>query len=331
MPKDDEMIETLDTDVEDAFNEVEEINAEPEDSPVEDADEIETEETEDVDPEELDEPEVDTEEVDEPPLEAPQNWSQTDRENFAQLPREGQEFVLRRHKDMEADYTKKTQETAQIRKIGEQFSELLSPYRSQFQMQGMDDVQAVRQLVGIYDSLNRNPAGTLQWLAQSYGIDLSQPGQEIEYDPATQHIMQELNTVKSQLNDSLTAQQQQVAQSVSTEIEAFQNAKNESGNPKYPYFPEVRETMGKLVMSGVASDLASAYNMAVNVNPEIQQRMQQETQKQAEKQAEAKRKAAAAKAKKAASGVKSGSTGKQPHDLSLDDEIRQMVEAQMGT
>lgn len=43
------------------------------------------------------------------PLEAPAVWSATDKEMFASAPRATQEFLLRRHKDMESDYTRKTQ------------------------------------------------------------------------------------------------------------------------------------------------------------------------------------------------------------------------------
>jgi cell division protein ZapA (FtsZ GTPase activity inhibitor) len=225
---------------------------------------------------------------------------------------------------MEADYTRKTQETAQSRKLGEQFTEVLSPYRQQFALQGMDEVAAVRQLVSIYDNLQQNPAETIQWLAENYGVDFAQDQEQV--DPATQRILQEVNTLKSQLNQNQQAQQAQVQQQIFNEITAFENAKDETGNPKYPHFPQVREAMGKLVASGMANDLDSAYLMAINVNPELSQQVQKTSQEQARKEAEAKKKAAAAKAKKAASGVRSGSNGKkQSEEMTLEEEIRAQI------
>src|SRR5688572_5545630 len=66
------------------------------------------------------EPEAPTAETPEPQpaeqsLEAPSRWSDADKAMFAQQPREVQEFLVSRSKEMEADYTRKTQEVAETR------------------------------------------------------------------------------------------------------------------------------------------------------------------------------------------------------------------------
>ena len=48
----------------------------------------------------------------------PQHWPETDKTMFGTLPDEAKSFLLRRHRDMEADYTRKTQENADAIKIG---------------------------------------------------------------------------------------------------------------------------------------------------------------------------------------------------------------------
>ena len=47
------------------------------------------------------------------PLEAPQHWAEADKEVFNTLPRESQDFLLRRHKEMEGDYTRGKQSLAE--------------------------------------------------------------------------------------------------------------------------------------------------------------------------------------------------------------------------
>src|SRR5688572_17361777 len=48
--------------------------------------------------------------------EAPQHWPADKREMFAKLPSEAQRLLLDRHKEMEADYTRKTTELSEQRK-----------------------------------------------------------------------------------------------------------------------------------------------------------------------------------------------------------------------
>lgn len=47
------------------------------------------------------------------PIDPPQHWADGDKEAFKALPRDRQEWVLKRDKEMTADYTRKTQELAE--------------------------------------------------------------------------------------------------------------------------------------------------------------------------------------------------------------------------
>uniref|UniRef100_A0A6M3KUZ4 Uncharacterized protein n=1 Tax=viral metagenome TaxID=1070528 RepID=A0A6M3KUZ4_9ZZZZ len=46
-------------------------------------------------------------------LEAPRHWTAADKETFTSLPRESQDFLLRRHREMEGDYTRGKQSIAE--------------------------------------------------------------------------------------------------------------------------------------------------------------------------------------------------------------------------
>jgi hypothetical protein len=52
-------------------------------------------------------------------------------------------------------------------------------------------------------------------------------------------------------------------------IQAFVAAKDDKGNPKYPHFETVRQTMDRLLKSGEATDLPTAYTKAVRLNDDI--------------------------------------------------------------
>jgi len=77
------------------------------------------EETETVEDPPADKLESETEPVVETPepIPAPEHWSDADKATFNALPRDGQDFIIARHKAMEGDYTRKSQGIAQEREF----------------------------------------------------------------------------------------------------------------------------------------------------------------------------------------------------------------------
>lgn len=259
------------------------------------------------------EEEAATEEAPEPGLEAPLHWSAEDKAAFAKVPKDAQEFVLRRHKAMEADYTRKTQEVADTKRFKDNFDQLLNPYRNQFAMHGMDDVGAVRYLLGNFQALQQNPAQFLMNLAQQYGVDFSQK-QDGTVDPTIQALQGEISSLRSQIAQTTQAQQYQVNSSLLNQVNAFRDEKDATGNLKHPHFETVRKDMSVLIESGRAQTLDEAYPLAVRLHPDIYDKSLEqsilEKQKAAQVEADKKtldeQKQKADKAKKAASGIRSG-------------------------
>lgn len=298
--------------------------------PEEEVDEESEEESDDEDTEdetEDDESDDESEEVE--PLEAPQHWAPADQERFKSLPKEAQEFVLDRHRSMEADYTRKTQEIAFIRKRGEVLEEVISPYRQDFSLAGMDDVAAIRQLFAVHDSLKRDPTNTVRWLAQQYGADLTQTDEDV--DPQVARLQQQIHQMHQEQQRVQTAQQEQQQQALVNQIKAFEEEKNEGGKLKHPHFITVYDDMTKLLQSGVANSLDDAYTRAVHMRPELQQSLQQEQLEQEKQKQKAEKAKQAKRAKKAASGVKSsGASVKEDTPKSLRDEIGALVDQQLN-
>lgn len=306
-------------------DEVEEVEPEQtEDEEETEEQENEEDSDEDGEPEETDEEEQEEQDEEPEPIDPPQHWSAADRDRFSKLPVEAQSFVIERHKSMEADYTRKTQEVASIRKRGEALDEVIAPFRQEFQLAGMDDVAAIRQLFSVHDFLKRDPTKAVQWLAQTYGADLTQTEEDVDpHVAALRREVQQLHQERQQ--ETLTAQQRQ-QQELVNQIKTFEEEKDESGNLKHPHFITVYDDMVKMIQSGLASDLQGAYDRAVRMRPDLQPATQREPVKPKTDKAKL-----AKRAKKAASGVKSsGASVKRDAPQSLRDEISALVDTQLN-
>ena len=243
----------------------------------------ETEEVEEEATEEIEEEVAETEveektEEEEKPLEAitpPQHWPKDFKEDFEKLPVEAQHLLYDRHKELEGDYTKKTQGVAKYRKRQEALDEIIKPHLADFQRLGMDEIGAVRQLFAAHDYLRKDPKQAIQWLAKNYGVDMSEVGMdtaEDEYaDPQVKALQQQVAQLQGFLNQQQQTQMQSVQQDTQSMIDKFASAKDANGNLKYPHFEEVRDRMGVLIQGNQAQDLESAYEMAIYADPKLRQ------------------------------------------------------------
>lgn len=251
------------------------------------------------------------------PLEAPARWTADEKAKFAAWPRDVQEAVIERHKAMEADYTRKTQEAAELRRHAEPILNAVRPYEDYLRqvapVVGQTPDQMVGSLLGVeYQLRTGDPyqkVTALHQIAQSYGIDLaaiSRGEMPAAPDPHYQQLRQSYGSLEQRLAqfEQQIAQEQQ-RQSVQ-QIEAFRTAADASGRPLHPHFERVRGVMGQLMREEPSLTLDAAYQKAVEP---IQQAIAEEL-KQREAEADRQRQAALEKARKAAP-VKS--TGSQPN------------------
>src|SRR4029077_11771805 len=83
---------------------------------------------------------------------APEHWSAEDKAVFAKLPAEGQAFLLKRHGEMEAEFTRKSQASAGA----VQFTQSLAPVftdrriQSSLQQMGLNPAQAIQEWAGFH-------------------------------------------------------------------------------------------------------------------------------------------------------------------------------------
>ena len=286
---------------------------------------------------EADEPDEANDDDDEPAeaaeleaLPAPNHWPKDFAAKFEALEPPAQHLFMQRYKDLEGDYTKKTQAIAKYKKRQDAFDEIMAPFKSQFERAGMDDVGAVRQLLAAHDYLRKDPANAINWLASQYGVDIgaigNDPALEDEFaDPQVKQLQQQVAQLTGFIQNQQTQQQSYEQASTQSFIDQFAAETDASGNPAHPHFETVRSVMGSLISSGNATDLKSAYEAAVYANPELRQ---EELKRVAAPQSQAKVKTEAVqKAKKAQRSKVRGSATPAAQALPANASIRDTINA----
>ena len=263
-------------------------------------------------------------------LPAPNHWPKDFAAKFEALDAPAQHMFMERYKDLEGDYTKKTQAISKYKKRQDAFDEIMQPFKGDFERAGMDDVGAVRQLLAAHDYLRKDPANAINWLASQYGVDIgaigNDPALEDEFaDPQVKALQQQVAQLTGFIQNQQTQQQSHEQASTQSFIDQFAQETDASGNPAHPHFETVRSVMGSLISSGNATDLKSAYDMAVYANPELRQ---EELKRVAAKQSQAKVKTEAVqKAKKAQRSKVRGSATPAAQALPANASIRDTINA----
>ena len=282
-------------------------------------------------PEEATEDEAVEEDTAEPEaLAAPNHWPKEFAAKFEALEPAAQHMFMERYKDLEGDYTRKTQDVAKFKKRNEAFTEMFAPFKGDFERAGMDEVGAVRQLLAAHDYLRKDPQNAIAWLANQYGVDVgavgNDPALEDEFaDPEVKALKQQVAQLTGFIQNQQTQQQSQVEASTQSLIDQFASETDANGNLKHPHFEKVRGVMGTLISAQNAKDLNTAYEMAVYADPELRQE-QVKAMAAAQSQDSVKTEAVK-KAKKAARSKVRGSATPAAPALPANASIRDTIQA----
>jgi len=307
----------------DAEDEPDEDNAdegdaeEPEDGADDPAGEPDTGGTDTDDADVSDEPEPD------PQLEAPEHWSASDREIFNNQPEAAKAFMLDRHKSMEGDYTRKSQEFASDKRQYDAITDSLAPYTAEFQQAGLDHAGAVRQLASWHDSLRSGGRAALLQLASMYNIDMSEAEDQEFLDPSVKALQNEVSQLRADSTRQTQAAQQEKQNQLLAVIQQFETETSDTGALKHPHFKALQDDITRLFQSGIAKDLPDAYSKALTFRPDLTAR--KEPAKTVSKVDQA---AKVKKAKKAATGVKSSGASSKVNKgaMSLEQEIASYID-----
>jgi len=221
---------------------------------------------------------------------------------------------------------------------------LVSQYEPQYRLQGMTLEQGVGQLFEIANRLQSDPDQTFPYLAESYkprdgaaalraladkwGVDVTGLVAETPYvDPEVLRLREDLQRMQAFQQSQLQNERQQLRNDVVRQLEAFESATDESGQPLYPHFSEVFELIPKVFAAGMANSLETAYHAAVKLHPELGKKLEAEAIERARKVALEEAKARSEKAEQAARasrniGGKGGGSATSKRTTSLEDAIR---------
>ena len=264
------------------------------------------------------------------PIDPPVSWSAAVRESWSTLPRQIQDEIAKREADVSRGFTQHSERIKQY----EPLDQVLEPVRTGLGASGISEAQYVGQLVAADAYLREKPAEAIQWLAQSYGVDLGQVvtpanGQDEELTPELAKIADLQRRIDEQdrrWQQTAQANQQQAMARVNEQIEAFK------AEPGHDHFEDVKDDMAALLSNGRAKDLADAYDKAVYANPETRAKLLTAQAETAERQRreEASRKAEEAK-KIAATNIRGSEAGAGKSVGTVRSSIEEAYDNVVGT
>ena len=283
----------------------------------------------------------------------PQHWSEQDRTMFARQTPEAQSFLLRRHTEMERDYTAKTQANASA----VQFTSALAPVFQEptlsghLQQAGMSPYDAIQQWAGMHRrALNPDPRERVNLLvdmAQGMGLDPAaifatsrQSGpalsEEEQKNPAIRYFADHLgrtssevqqlrNTVQNLVQGSQRAAEQQQLKVTRWGIDSFAEEKDEQGNPAHPHFDACLPQIIELFRANPNRDLREAYQTALWMNGETRQAQLDAAERSRQQRAANERAAMANRSN--VRGRTVPVTGRQPADPNRPRSLREVIES----
>jgi len=235
----------------------------------------------------------------------PEHWSAEDKATFAKLPKEGQQFLLKRHGDMEAEFTRKSQASAGA----VQFTQALAPVfndphiAATLKQAGVHPVQAIQEWAGWHkmgsSERQEDKFKLLVHLTQRMGLDparifsaLSNAPQpnpmglsdEDLKDPAVKYIAEHLGRTTSEIQalKGELQQRQQQEQNARAEwgvrnarsgIDGFADEKSKDGRPLRPHFDAVLPIIIDMFKANPQRNLAETYDAACWAHPEVRKQL----------------------------------------------------------
>lgn len=275
-----------------------------------------------------------------PAGEPPAHWAAKDKETFKALPPTAQAFLLDRHKEMEADYTRKTQGVAELKREYEPVHEMFKPHLEQMRQAGFTPSKLIEAWANVeYGLMNGTPENrtaivkgvmdsykiTPQQIIAAYGIAAGQPtangaaqpnGHDAAAaDPRIAQLEQQLNTVVGKLSareraelDFAAQQSQKQLNEIDQSIEAFKAAKDDKGAILHPHYADVETRMVSLAKAYTAEkqpipSLQDLYDEAVWATPATRAKVLAAREQSVGERNASQARAKAAAAKKAGSSV----------------------------
>lgn len=234
------------------------------------------------------------------PRPAPKSWAKEQHEVWSKMPKEAQDYVETREKQM----LDGIEEYKEFAGFGRELNNVIQPYAPMFQKAGIDYKTGVQYLLNaqylLQEGTMQQKTNELRRIAQQYGVNLgvvgginenNQENQQQAIDPVIESLQNELNALKGKINSSEQNTLTEARARKAEEVNAFAN------DGKHPYFDEVADEIIIFLRSGMT--LEKAYEKAVYANDVTRAKEIARIQTEDEAKLKAKRAAEVEAAKKA--------------------------------
>ncbi|MGL1921979.1 MAG: hypothetical protein OCD03_13225 [Hyphomicrobiales bacterium] len=283
------------------------------------------------------EPQPEQEQAEQSQLLASEHWDSEMTDAFATLNDTGKQAMLNMSKNLQAGFTRKSQETAEkVRSLDTIENSIPQGLKDTLQAQNMSTSEGVGNLIGLYEKSQQDPMGYMQWFAQQHGIDLGQMNQQPQEgsqqfdDPAMAQLQQQIDGLNNQIAGQQQTQQKAQHDQLNQTITDFKDTLDDGGNLKYPHYEQVKGMMGSILASqpeyqsmNDAEALETAYQSAVYADPKLRDAMQTQA---VNTQVEQHQKHLNLKKAKKAAPVPSSAASTPAANMSLDDIVSAAME-----
>lgn len=203
---------------------------------------------------------------------APKTWSKEALQDWATLPPRAQQEILKR----EEDFLKGITMYKDRAEIGDQYEQVISPYKPILQAENIDPVQMFQSFVANHYILSRGTEAQKLELAANMIAGYHIPVDKLldfigdrviePADPRVSALEAEIRELKNANQSRQQQDQAAIQERLSKEIEAF------AQDSAHPYFSELVDDISKLFEIGQATNLQEAYDKAVYLNPTTRQK-----------------------------------------------------------
>jgi hypothetical protein len=235
---------------------------------------------------------------------APEHWSAEDKATFAKIPAEGQAFLLRRHGEMEAEFTRKSQASAGAVQFTQSLAPVFTDRRIQASLQqmGLNPTQAVQEWAGLHvramSPNQQDRFSVLVDMTERMGLDPARIFSALNKSPVPEGLSEaelkdpavkffadrlgqttgELNALKNEIQQRWAAENQARAaageQYARANIDQFADEKAADGTPLRPHFNTVLPIILDLYKANPQRSLADAYEAACWAHPDVRKQLQ---------------------------------------------------------
>ena len=192
---------------------------------------------------------------------APKSYTKEFQENFKALSPEWQKYLLEREKQTEKGFSELGNKLNAYKwsdKVFEDRKERLNAL-------GFKKAQDyVEKLALLDDAVNKNPKQTLEMLEAVYGVQ--QNSNNASQKQTQQQILESIKAAGKALD-------KRQSEAAFFDLAHFVNAVNDNGQPKYPFYQDVKTDMAKIFKTAQADTLQEAYEKAVWLNSKVREKM----------------------------------------------------------